>query len=276
MFRVETTSDDCQGISLGSLSVLSTRALDVRIRCISVYLLWMNLAMDPVSIEPVLSPLSMAMGTGPVVMAVLIILIVLSVFTWAITIAKILELRRAGKDTAEFSSLFWESRNLTRIDDSTKRLTASPLTQLFNAGYRELSHILQSNRENSSKMNVGVEMKTIERILRRAELEENLKLRRGTTFLATVASAAPFIGLFGTVWGIMTAFHGLSTEQTASIQAVAPGISEALIATAVGLAAAIPAAIAYNYFAYYIRNLKESMERFSAEFLTLAERHFSS
>lgn len=232
--------------------------------------------MDPISIQPHMSPLMMVLDSGPVVQGVLFILIGLSVFTWAITIAKIFELRRAGKETSEFTSIFWEARNLTRIDDSTRRFAASPLAQLFTAGYRELSHILQSHKDKGSKVNVEVEIKTIERILRRAELEEHLKLRKGTTFLATVASSAPFIGLFGTVWGIMTAFHGLSTEQSASIQAVAPGISEALIATAVGLAAAIPAAIAYNYFAFYIRNLKESMDRFSDEFLTLAERYFAT
>ena len=99
-------------------------------------------------------------------------------------------------------------------------------------------------------------------------------MERGLTFLATTASTTSFIGLFGTVWGIMTAFRGLSTVQSSSIQAVAPGIAEALIATAVGLSAAIPAVMAYNYFSRQVRVLAADMENFSAEFLNIAERHF--
>ena len=102
------------------------------------------------------------------------------------------------------------------------------------------------------------------------------KLENGTTFLATTASAVPFIGLFGTVWGIMNAFHSLAFAKSTSIQAVAPGISEALVATAVGLAAAIPASIAYNYFAVSVRRYRESMNKFSDEFLSLARLHFAA
>ena len=108
--------------------------------------------------------------------------------------------------------------------------------------------------------------------MRRAESGEAIKLESGLTFLATVASAAPFIGLFGTVWGIMNAFHGLSTAKSTSIQAVAPGISEALVATAIGLAAAIPAAVAYNYCSVAVRQFRDHMSRFTLEFLNLA-RH---
>jgi biopolymer transport protein TolQ len=100
------------------------------------------------------------------------------------------------------------------------------------------------------------------------------RLEKALTFLATTASTSPFIGLFGTVWGVMTAFRGLATTQTSSIQAVAPGIAEALVATAVGLAAAIPAVVAFNHFAREIRVLTADMENFSAEFLNIAERHF--
>ena len=110
--------------------------------------------------------------------------------------------------------------------------------------------------------------------MRRATNQEVTRLEKALTFLATTASTSPFVGLFGTVWGVMTAFRGLTTAQTSSIQAVAPGIAEALVATAVGLAAAIPAVVAFNHFAREIRVLTADMENFSAEFLNIAERHF--
>jgi len=113
----------------------------------------------------------------------------------------------------------------------------------------------------------------VERALRRAELEESHRLEKGVTFLASVASAAPFIGLFGTVWGIMNAFHGLSSAKGTTIQAVAPGISEALVATAVGLAAAIPAAVAYNYFSASIKKFRQNMDSFAEEFLNIARKY---
>lgn len=223
------------------------------------------------------SLLSMVLGAGPVVQAVLLALIALSIWTWAITIAKIFEFKRAKAQTEEFSAVFWESRNLARIEDSTKRLNASPLAHVFDSGYRELSHVVQNSEAGEvTPADASLRLGTVERALKRAEFEEALKLERGVTFLATTASAAPFIGLFGTVWGIMNAFHGLGFAKSSTIQAVAPGISEALVATAVGLAAAIPAAIAYNYFAVTVRRFRESMDKFSEEFLSLARQYFAT
>ena len=206
----------------------------------------------------------MIIGSGPVVFGVLVLLIVLSSASWAITFAKILQFRRSSEQTDEFSHLFWESRNLDRLEDSSRRLSASPLAYLFQAGNRELERV----QTDANIVRMGVS--SIERALERAELEESWRMERGVTFLATVASAAPFIGLFGTVWGIMNAFHNLSSTTATTLQAVAPGISEALVATAVGLAAAIPAAVAYNYFVVALRHVRESMERFRGEFLTIA------
>ena len=220
---------------------------------------------------------TMVLGSGPIVQFVLVLLIVLSIWSWAITISKMVQFRRARAASQSFSSIFWESRNLARIDDSTRRLAASPLAQVFTSGYKELSHVVQGG-ETSKASGARVEsyLQTVERALRRAELDEALKLEQGITFLATVASAAPFVGLFGTVWGIMNAFHGLSNTASSTLQAVAPGISEALVATAIGLAAAIPAAVAYNFFAVGVRHFRESMARFSEEFLTLARLYFES
>ena len=221
----------------------------------------------------------MVAGSGPVVFAVLLVLLALSIWSWTITLVKILQYRRARNESEEFSTLFWESRNFARIEDSAVRLEGSPLAQIFRSGAREFSQLLHAGGQAvaNSPRRTGAQieradLETVERTMRRTLSEELSKLERGLTFLATVASAAPFIGLFGTVWGIMNAFHGLSYAKSTSIQAVAPGISEALVATAIGLAAAIPAAVAYNYCAVAIRGFRDSMERFTLEFLSLARR----
>ncbi len=220
------------------------------------------------------SVLAMASGSGFVVQSVLFILIGLSFWTWAITVAKYLRLRQATRESEQFVSMFWEVRNLPRIHDGVQRLKGSPLAAIFEAGFREVQRLIESaKKQREVPIDIDTELKTIERALKRAELEEFTKLSTGTIFLATTATAAPFIGLFGTVWGIMTAFQGLSMAKTASIQAVAPGISEALIATAIGLAAAIPASIAYNYFASRMKSLRESMDTFTDEFVNMAERY---
>jgi len=211
----------------------------------------------------------MVQSSGPVVFLVLIILIALSVWSWTIMFMKFMQYRKARAQSIEFSTLFWESRNFARVEDTAVCLDGSPLAQVFRTGFRELS---QSRGAPGVQTKVGTDLETVERSMRRAESGEVVKLESGLTFLATVASAAPFIGLFGTVWGIMNAFHGLSSAKSTSIQAVAPGISEALVATAIGLAAAIPAAVAYNYCAVAVRQFRENMSRFTLEFLNLA-RH---
>lgn len=217
----------------------------------------------------------MITGSGPVVQAVLLVLIVQSLFSWAITIAKYLQFRKAVAQSEEFQAVFWETRSLSRADDSSRRLGAGYVAQLFASGYRELSHIVQEFRSSGRGL-AASDLETVERALERAELEQSHRLESGVTFLATTASSAPFIGLFGTVWGILNAFHELGKAQLTTIQAVAPGISEALVATAVGLAAAIPAAIAYNYFAVALRRARESMERFEEEFLTVARQEIGN
>lgn len=220
------------------------------------------------------SLLAMVLSSGIVVQMVLILLCILSLWSWTITIAKFFQFRKARADTDEFNSIFWEARNFSRIEDNCKRLENSPMAQIFRFGYRELCQIMEVSGERfSSRDNVEADMQAVERALKRGEFEQGLRLERGTTFLATVASAAPFIGLFGTVWGIMTAFHGLSNMKSTTLQAVAPGISEALVATAIGLVAAIPAAVAYNYFVVAVRHYKEEMDKFSADFVTVARRY---
>ena len=222
---------------------------------------------------------SMVTGSGPVVQAVLYILILFSVFSWAIIFYKLRQVRVARQQSARFIDIFWDSKNLTTIHSSSQELKQSPVAQVFRAGYQELVRLTRAKRQNNPGEGTldstelgGIE--NVERAMKRAKNQEITHLERALTFLATTASATPFIGLFGTVWGIMTAFRGLSVTQSSSIQAVAPGIAEALIATATGLVAAIPAVIAYNHFARQIRVLSTDMENFSSEFLNIAERHF--
>ena len=221
--------------------------------------------------------LSMMSGSGPTVQAVLIILILLSLFSWAITIAKYLQFRQARAQSGEFNNIFWETRNFARVDDSSRRLQGSPLSRMFMSGYRELSSLMQEGRGEAIKQyhSLDLALVTVEHALKRAKHSEVIKLEKGLTFLATVATAAPFIGLFGTVWGIMTAFHSLSSVQSTTLQAVAPGISEALVATAIGLAAAIPASIAYNFLVVSVKEFKQSMTNFSDEFIDIAKQHVS-
>jgi biopolymer transport protein TolQ len=223
------------------------------------------------------SILDMIFGGSFVVQAVLLLLVVLSVWSWAITFAKYLTFKRANRDTIEFLRAFDESHDLTRIDESSRRLLGSPLVGVFVAGYKEIVRHLQLRREKGVGLGVDSEeaLSKVRTALKRAESLELGRLEQGTIFLATTGSSAPFIGLFGTVWGIMNAFRGLSAVKTSTIQAVAPGISEALIATAVGLAAAIPAVIAYNYVGSAVRSYRRSIREFCEEFEIVAKKYLS-
>lgn len=218
------------------------------------------------------SVLDLVTGSGLVVQGVLILLLCMSVCTWGIVITKWMQIRRAKVQSTKFSDVFWSSRNLAQITEAGQRLTDSPVAKVYGAGHRELAQVVKAHE--SGEASDFADLDNIDRALKRAKAEEITRLEAGTIFLATTASAAPFIGLFGTVWGIMNAFIGLSKVKSSSIQAVAPGISEALIATAIGLAAAIPAAVFYNYFSQQIRVLGRNMDMFSAEFLNIARRHF--
>lgn len=215
------------------------------------------------------------MGSGPVVRVVLLALVVMSITTWGIVFAKTHQFGKSRRQSLKFSDVFWGSRNLAEINQLSQSLDHSSVATVFCAGYRELMSIVRNRQQNrdTEEGDFG-DIENIDRALKRAKAEELTRLEHWVTFLATTASAAPFIGLFGTVWGIMNAFIGLSAVKTTSIQAVAPGISEALIATAVGLAAAIPAAIAYNYFSQQIKIMSRSMDMFSAEFLNIVRNDF--
>ena len=221
--------------------------------------------------------LDLVRGSGPVVQFILYLLILFSVASWGIIVYKFRQLKRAKRESEKFIDVFWERRNLSSIHEASRDLRSSPVAQVFRSGYEELVRVSRTKKESASGDALTTELGGVEnvsRAMKRATSVEITKLEKYSTFLATTASAAPFIGLFGTVWGIMNAFRGLSVTHSSSIQAVAPGIAEALIATAVGLAAAIPALMAYNYFVQQIKVLAAEMDNFSHEFLNIAERHF--
>ena len=225
--------------------------------------------------------LDLVKGASPLVQAVLYLLVLFSVVSWGIIFSKYRQVRTAKGESARFVEIFWQSRNLASIHDASRELKLSPVAQVFRAGYEELLRVSQSKSQSKKEASHGESLTTelggvdnVTRAMKRATSVEITRLEKSLTFLATTASTTPFIGLFGTVWGIMNAFRGLSVTHSSSIQAVAPGIAEALIATAAGLAAAIPALMAYNHFVHRIKVLAVDMDNFSHEFLNIAERHF--
>jgi biopolymer transport protein TolQ len=188
---------------------------------------------------------------------------------------KFVQIRRARHQTQKFLEAFWESKRLDEIYSAAETFHRSPISQLFRAGYIELSKIKGAAEKDASADDVhGGDIGNVERALRRASTAEITHLENMVPFLATTGSTAPFVGLFGTVIGIMISFMKISSEGSAGMEVVSQGISEALIATAIGLLAAIPAVIAYNYFLRQIRVLSSEMENFSADFLNIVKRHF--
>ncbi len=222
--------------------------------------------------------LEIARNSGPVGMAVLSLLLAASAVSWAIIGKKWLQVRRAQEQSVRFLETFWQSKRLDAIYDAAHRLASSPISQVFRAGYVELSKVTAQKKETGE---TGMEselggIENVERALKRAAASEVTNLEAQVPFLGTTASAAPFVGLFGTVWGIMRAFHDIYRMGNANLATVAKPISEALIATAVGLFAAIPAVVAYNYFVSKIRVLDSEMTNFSNDFLNIVRRHFFS
>ena len=219
--------------------------------------------------------LDMISGSGPVVQGVLYLLILTSVASWGVVLYKAGQIRRARRGSEKFVARFWETRNLTEMSKACDEMPDNPVAAVFKSGYQELVRLRSKKKGGAEGLSTELGgVANVERAMRRAASLQRTQLERLLTFLATVASATPFVGLFGTVWGIMNSFLGLAGSGATTIQAVAPGISEALVATAMGLAAAIPALVAYNHFARQARVMSVEMENFSSEFLNIAERHF--
>jgi len=212
--------------------------------------------------------LELLLRASPVAKGVLILLLVFSIYSWAIIISKWLWLRDAERETKSFLARFQRGGKLSDLSQAADPNSHSPLVRVFLAGYDEISNQLgeSGGRVRSTD--------ALTRVLQSATIAEVSRMERRLTWLATTANASPFIGLFGTVVGIIIAFRGLSTASASSIQAVAPGIAEALIATAAGIAAAVPAAIFYNNFLNRIKTLTGIIDRFSLELINLVERHY--
>jgi biopolymer transport protein TolQ len=216
--------------------------------------------------------------SGPIVLGVLILLIIMSIMTWAIIGFKWLQLRRAQEQTDEFLDFFWEAKNFESAADMARGLPQSPVAQLFLDGFRDLRTIRKSRDdsvgEDTALRDLRTGSKGLQRTLESCATQQNLHMESYLIFLATTAAAAPFIGLFGTVWGIMGAFADIGTTGSASLIVVAGPIAEALVATAAGLGAAIPAVAFYNYLLGKVRRLQAEMNNFGLELLNLSERYF--
>ncbi len=197
---------------------------------------------------------------SPIVQGTLLILIAMSVITWAIIFFKKNEFKKIKKSNSDFDQLFDSGLSMNELYEEVDNYKHSTLANVYDSAY---SHI------KSSSKNGGVETVSLERVLRKASEREIEKLESKLTFLATTGSTGPFIGLFGTVWGIMGSFQKIGETGMANLAVVAPGISEALVATAVGLAAAIPATIAYNHYVTQLRLQENTLNHFSGDILNL-------
>jgi biopolymer transport protein TolQ len=211
-------------------------------------------------------------SASPLVQFVLLLLVFASVATWAIIFQKTKMIRGSISGNADFLEDFWNSKSLDEIHEKVKDYPQSPVARVFSAGYKELRKL----PPQEERIDVIPEMSNIERALNRTYSIEMDQLEKHVDLLASTASAAPFVGLFGTVWGIMSSFQNIGAMGSASLAVVAPGISEALIATAIGLGAAIPAAIAYNWILTRIKRVSLDIESFQGEFLNMVQRSLLS
>jgi biopolymer transport protein TolQ len=205
--------------------------------------------------------------SGPLSWTVLTILLALSLLSWTIVFAKWSRFRVARTSSGQFIRAFRKAGGLEAVAVASEQFRPSPLVTVFDFGYGEIERQVKARGTLTNKL-------ALERTLQLGISEEVARMERSMNWLATTATVAPFIGLFGTVLGIIKAFGALGMAGSASLRAVAPGIADALVATAAGLAAAIPAAVFYNYFVHVIREFGARMEDFSLEFLNLAERNF--
>ena len=218
--------------------------------------------------------------SSPISKLVLLVLILFSVTSWGIILFKLWALNRAERQSTAFLDVFRRSAKFSEVQAVCKNLSESPLVGIFQAGYAELNTQLRQGVPTQTGATVAARvtlksLPALDRALLRAAGVEVNKLESRVSFLATTASITPYIGLFGTVWGIMAAFQGIGQTGSTNLAVVAPGIADALIATAAGLFAAIPAVYFYNHFTHKVRGFASAMEDFSLEFLNISERNFT-
>jgi biopolymer transport protein TolQ len=208
-------------------------------------------------------------------LAVLVVLALASAYSWALIAMKYLQLNRARSESVGFLDTFWKASRLDAIYASAQKLGSSPLSKVFKAGYEELTKLAQHKNKDEGAMAErlgGIE--NVERALQRASSAELTELESRISFLGTIGATAPFVGLFGTVMGILGAFNEIAEKGNATIATVAAPIGNSLLATAAGLFAAIPAVVAYNAFVARIRVFDAEMGNFSSDFLNIVKRHF--
>jgi len=220
----------------------------------------------------------LVLSAGPIAKVVLSVLAIFSIICWALIVEKWWEFRRIRRQSARFIRVFREARRFSVVYTAAKKYRESPLAQAYLAAGQELASMLGSAEiidrvlEESDEALGPERLDAISRATRRAMSAEIQRMERYLPFLATTASSAPFIGLFGTVWGIMTSFQNIGAQGSANLAVVAPGISEALIATAAGLGAAIPAVMGYNFFVNRVKYWAVEMEGFALELLNVFAR----
>ena len=221
-----------------------------------------------------LNLISMFWHAGVMVKLVMLLLLFFSLGSWYVVFSKHLLFKRTRKSTATFVDAFWASKNLAEANQLAGENPDCPEAVVFRHGYTELMKITRARTADDSESLearlAGID--NLKRCIGKAENLEVTALSRHLSFLATTGSATPFIGLFGTVWGIMSSFHQIGKVGSASLSVVAPGISEALVATAAGLAVAIPAVIFYNYYSNKVTEMESGMQSFAVDFLNLVER----
>jgi biopolymer transport protein TolQ len=213
--------------------------------------------------------------TGVVDQVVLALLLLFSIISWAIIIQKSWAYRMAERHTRAFLTAFRRSAKFAEVQAACPAMPDSPLVGVFQAGYAEITAQLRAGGGTEASRPLLKSLAAVDRALLRASAVEVNKLEKKVTFLATIASAAPFIGLFGTVWGIMDAFRQIGGTGSTNLSVIGPGISAALIATAAGLFAAIPAVFFYNHFTSKTKALASEIDDFSLEFLNISERNFT-
>lgn len=222
--------------------------------------------------------ISLISHASTVAKATLVLLVLMSVISWYVIGAKWLYMARAYRRSLAFVEKFWNA-SLDEMWKEAESAPPSPVSEVFRAGYLELVKLRKRKAQAAAEGQAGSESETgdiesIERALARARTMATMEMENKVPFLATTASAAPFIGLFGTVWGIMNSFRNIGAKGAANLATVAPGIAEALVATAIGLVAAIPAVMGYNYLSRRIRVISAEMETFTNDFLNIIRRRF--
>jgi len=212
-------------------------------------------------------------SASPVVQLTLLTLVIMSILCWAIVFHKRKEYRQVKADNKRFAHFFWEATSFEEVSRRLKDFKNCPMAEIFNSGYKELVKIVDTSSSDKNKFAVS-QLDNIARVMRNTSDIEMNYLERKLTFLGTTGSTGPFIGLFGTVWGIMNAFQKIGATGSASLAVVAPGISEALIATAIGLLAAIPAVIFYNHYNNELEGIEMELAQFQSDYLNLIRRNF--